>query len=53
MNSRRREEPNIVEFTITSPEPYDQSPETFASTDELVWTDDEVREICDALRDRL
>ena len=51
MKSRRHEEPNIVGHTSTGLEPRDQSPEKFASTDELAWTDDEVRQVCDTVRD--
>ena len=53
MRTRRYDEPSLADFDKANPESLDQSPETFASMDELAWTDDEVREVCEAVRDHL
>lgn len=53
MRTRRYDEASLADFDKTNPESFDQSPEKFASTDELAWTDDEVRQVCEAVRDHL
>ena len=53
MRIRRSVEPGLADLDNANPEPFDPSPEKFASTDELAWTDDEVRQVCEAVRDHL
>jgi hypothetical protein len=51
--TKRYEDPRIANFSMVDPQTFNQSPEVFASIDELVCTDDEVREVCDSVRDHL
>jgi hypothetical protein len=53
MKTRRNEVPSIADPDKAEPESFGQAPEKFASTEDLAWTDDEVRQVCEAVRDHL
>ena len=54
MKNRRHEERSFAEFEKLESGEFDyQSPEKFASTDDLACSEDEVRKICDEVRDHL
>ena len=54
MKNRRNDSARISESEITAAGEFDyQSPEKFVLTDDMAWSEDEVRKICDEVRDHL